>query len=134
MARRDNFGRPPDQRRLKIGELVRRNLAEVIGRLEFDDPVLQNISITVTEVRMSPDFRNATVFVLPLGGKNGDEVANSLNKEQRRVRHLLNRGIKLKYSPRLVFVPDDTFDRFDTIVRLIAEDGRKRPHRSVDGE
>ena len=134
VARRESFGGPPDQRRLKVGELVRRNLAGVIERLEFDDPVLQNISITVTEVRMSPDFRNATVFVLPLGGKNSSEVANSLNKEQRRVRHLLNRGLKLKYSPRLVFVSDDRFDRFDRIARLIAEDRRKRLDSSADNK
>ena len=124
MARREMRSRVPGQRQLKVGELVRRALAGIIERMEFEDPLLRDASITVAEVRMSPDCRNATVFVLPLGGQNGSEAASALNREQRRIRKLLNREITLKFSPRLAFVADEAFDRFDAINRLIADDQR----------
>lgn len=112
MARNANqarHGKAPSQRQLRVGEEIRHALSEVIRRAEFRDPVLAGRTITVTEVRVSPDLRNATVFVVPLTG-DGHEVVASLRRASAYLRGQLSRSIKLRLMPALNFEYDDSFD------------------------
>ena len=106
--------------------MLRRELAELIAEGPFNDPDLPPVSVTVGEVRLSPDLRNATVYVLPLGGDHADEVVLALNRESREIRRLLNGRIHLKHSPRLQFVADPLFDRLDRMQQLFAQDDVRR--------
>ena len=107
-------GRPeaagPTQRQLKAGELVRHALAEILREEPLHDPALLNASITVTEARVSPDLRHATVFVEPLGGRNAEETVAALNRVSKYIRGVLGRSIDLKFTPDLRFVHDQSFD------------------------
>ena len=107
-------GRPeaagPTPRQLKAGELVRHALAEILREEPLHDPALLNASITVTEARISPDLRHATVFVEPLGGRNAAEVVDGLNRVSKYIRGVLGRTIELKFTPDLRFVHDQSFD------------------------
>ena len=109
-TRRNPEGAAPTQRQLKAGELVRHALAEILREEPLHDPVLLNASITVTEVRVSPDMRHATVFVEPLGGVNAAEIVEALNRVSKYVRGVLGRTIDLKFTPDLRFVHDQSFD------------------------
>lgn len=106
--------------------MLRRALADLIAEGPLKDPDLRNVSVTVGEVRLSPDLRQATVFVLPLGGDHADEVVLALNRESRDIRRLLNGRIHLKHSPRLQFVADPMFDRLDRMQQLFEQDDVKR--------
>ncbi len=112
----------PSQRQLRVGELIRRALAEALGRGILYDPDIAHMSITVGEVRTSPDLKVATVHVLPLGGQNADLVIEALNRNKGELRRYLNKNLQLKYSPELRFVPDTTFDQMDETRRLLAQD------------
>lgn len=131
MPARSPEGRPPSQRQLKVGELVRRTLADVLARGDVHDPDLTRFSITVSEVRMSPDLRQATVFALPLGGEGEAEAMEALERNKGELRRAVTREVKLKFSPDLRFVPDRSFDRMDATRRLL-ESGPVR--RDVDDE
>ena len=115
-------GRPeaagPTQRQLKAGELVRHALAEILREEPLHDPALLNASITVTEARISPDLRHATVFVEPLGGRNAAEVVDGLNRVSKYIRGVLGRTIELKFTPDLRFVHDQSFDAALAMNRL----------------
>ncbi len=100
----------PTQRQLRAGELVRHALATVFREVDVQDPALVGVSVTVTEVRASPDLRHATVFVEPLGGGHADEVTAGLNRAARYLRGELGRRIELKFTPDLHFVHDRSFD------------------------
>src|SRR5438046_2354102 len=89
----------PSQRQLRAGELVRHALAEVLREEEIADPMLAKVSVTVTEVRMSPDLRNALVFVEPLGGEKAGQVVEGLNHASKFLRGKLGRNIELKFTP-----------------------------------
>jgi ribosome-binding factor A len=108
------------QRRLRVGEELRHALARILRHGELRDPVLENASITVTEVRMSPDLRNATAFVMPLAGTNAEEVVASLERSATFVKGLVAREVQLRNTPNLVFALDDTFDRAERISALLA--------------
>jgi ribosome-binding factor A len=108
------------QRRLRVGEEVRHFLSRVLRGGELRDPVLAGASITVTEVRMSPDLRNATAFVMPLGGAHAGEIAVALNRSAAYLRGLLGRELPLRYTPNLVFTIDPSFDEADRIAALLA--------------
>lgn len=118
---RSSQGSGPSQRQLRVGELLRRRLSEVLTRGEIHDPDLNRMSITVGEVRASPDLKAATVFVLPLGGKDIDDALAALKRNRSEIRRAVARGLELKYAPDLRFVPDDTFDRMDQTRRLLSE-------------
>lgn len=120
----------PTQRQLRVGEMLRRSLAELLVDKEFKDPDAPNVPITVGEVRVSPDLKRATVFVLPLGGQQADEVVAALNKERRHIRRLLNSGIHLKHSPHLTFVADTMFDQLDEMKKLFSQE---RVVRDIEG-
>lgn len=109
----------PSQRQLRVGELLRRALAEALSRGDIHDPDLAHVSVTVGEVRATPDLRMAIVHVLPLGGVNADIVIAALNRNKHELRRAVNKSISLKYSPDLKFVYDQTFDQMDETRRLL---------------
>ncbi|MCJ7872634.1 30S ribosome-binding factor RbfA [Marinovum sp. 2_MG-2023] len=119
-------GQGPSQRQLRVGELIRRTLSEVLMRGDVHDPDLNRISITVGEVRTSPDLRIATVYVCPLGGQGGDEVVALLARNKGELRHLVSKQLTLKFAPDLRFRLDDTFDRMDDTRRLFERDDVRR--------
>ena len=121
-----NSGAGPSQRQLRVGELIRRTLSDVLNRGDVHDPELNRLSITVGEVRTSPDLRVATVFVLPLGGEGRDVAIEALNRNRGELRRQLNRSLTLKHSPELRFVIDETFDRMDETRRLLESDEVQR--------
>ncbi|MDE1172303.1 MAG: 30S ribosome-binding factor RbfA [Parvibaculaceae bacterium] len=111
--------RPPSQRQLRAGELVRRALAEILARGEVRDPDLAGRSITVSEVRMSPDMRHAVCFVSPLGGGDGSAVVKALRRSQGYLRGELAREITFKFMPSLLFEEDKSFDKAAELDRLL---------------
>ncbi|MBX2856632.1 MAG: 30S ribosome-binding factor RbfA [Rhodobacteraceae bacterium] len=119
-------GGAPSQRQLKVGESIRRTLSDVLMRGETHDPELTRFSITVSEVRASPDLRHATAFVLPLGGKDADAALAALKKNTRELRHQVTKSLTLKYSPELHFVLDESFDRMDAANRLLNDEQVRR--------
>lgn len=112
----------PGTRQLRVGELIRHALSEALNRDEVQDPAVSGRSITVTEVSVSPDLRNATVFVEPLGGFEVDEVLAGLNRSAGYLGGRVSRSVKLKYAPRLVFRRDETFDHAEHIDRILRSD------------
>lgn len=129
MSRHPRHGRGvaqgPSQRQLRAGELVRHALVEILQEADIADPALVGVSITVTEVRMSPDLRHATVFVEPLGGGQAAEVVEALNRHARFLRGRLGHAIELKFTPQLKFLHDESFDEAQRMNRLF-EDPRVR--------
>ena len=135
MSRRK--GREPSQRQLRVGEELRHVLAEILRRGELRDPALKNLSITVSEVRPSPDMRQATAFVMPLGGA-GDpaEVVVALNRAAPFLSREVGRRITMKYTPTLHFSLDTAFDEAQRIDALLRQPGVARDlkrERSDDG-
>ena len=126
MARRRNRASGPSQRQLRVGELLRRALADVFARGTPHVPDVAVASVTVGEVRMTSDLRQARVYVLPLGGDNTAEVVDALNRSRSEIRRAVNRAVKLKYSPRLTFVPDMSFDMMDRTRRLMDQAAVRR--------
>lgn len=116
----------PTQRQLRAGELVRHALVEVLQVEDIDDPVLAGVSVTVAEVRLSPDLRHATVFVQPLGGGNAPEVVSALNKHAKFVRGRLGAHIELKYTPDLRFMADESFEAARRMDALFASEAVRR--------
>ncbi|TKZ22218.1 30S ribosome-binding factor RbfA [Shimia litoralis] len=111
----------PSQRQLRVGELIRRTLSEVLMRGDVHDPDLNRMSITVGEVRTTPDLRIATVYVLPLGGKGKDEVLKLLARNKGELRTIIGRKAQLKYAPDLRFQLDMTFDQMDATRDMLAQ-------------
>jgi ribosome-binding factor A len=112
-------GRPPSQRQLRVGELLRHALSEIIGRGDIRDPALEDTAVTVLEVSVSPDLRHAVAYVMPLGGIRKDEILQALKRSRRFVRGQLAREIKLKFMPDVDFRLDTTFDYSDSVQRLL---------------
>jgi ribosome-binding factor A len=106
-------GHAPTQRQLRVAEVIRRTLAGIFTRGDVHDDDLSHVSITVSEVRCSPDLRHATAFVLPLGGVNTEGVLAALRRNRGEIRHLVAGQIELKYAPELTFEADTSFDRMD---------------------
>ena len=119
MFNRDQ-GRAPSQRQLKGGELIRHALAEIFVRGEIVDDVLNQFSLTVSEVRMTPDLKLATVFVLPLGGEGAEDAVKHLDKHKRFLRGKLARRVNLKFMPELRFKTDTSFASSQRIGELLA--------------
>src|SRR5437667_4468882 len=101
------------QRRLRVGEELRHALARILREGECRDPALENTSITVTEVRMSPDLRNATAFVMPLAGANAPEIVAKLKRSTAFLKGLVAREVSLRSTPNLAFALDESFDCAD---------------------
>lgn len=123
MARgRDRTGSGPSQRQLRVGELIRRTLSDVLARGEVHDPELNGISITVGEVTVSPDLKVATAWVLPLGGDRREEAIAALARNKGELRRALSKEMTLKFAPDLRFRIDETFDRMDAARDLFRRD------------
>ena len=112
--------RGDSQRQLRVAEELRHALAKIFQEGKCRDPALRDTSIAVTEVRMSPDLRNATAFVVPLGGKNAPEIIAGLKRSSAFLRRLVAREVPLRYAPRLVFALDGAFAQADRIAALLA--------------
>ncbi|WP_353310926.1 30S ribosome-binding factor RbfA [Shimia sp. NS0008-38b] len=115
-------GRGPSQRQLRVGELIRRTLSEVLMRDELHDPDLTRLSITVGEVRVTPDLSIATVFVLPLGGDKKEEAITLLARHKWELRRIVGRKAQLKHAPDLRFRIDTTFDQMDATRRMLSDE------------
>jgi ribosome-binding factor A len=111
--------RGPSQRQLRVGETVRKELSDILTRGEFSDPELEGVIVTIPEVRMTPDLRVATCLVMPLGGKNAENVAKALNRSSKYLRGQVSRKLTMKYMPDLRFVLDTRFDDDDRIGSLL---------------
>ncbi len=112
-------GRGPTQRQLRVGETIRRALADVLARCDVHDPELNRLSITVGEVRTSSDLKLATAYVLPLGGEGKDDVLKLLARNKGELRRLVSKKLALKFAPDLRFQLDETFDRMDETRRML---------------
>lgn len=110
----------PSQRQQRVAELVRHALAEVLSRGDIQDPVLTSHVVTIPEVRMSPDLRLATAYVMPLGGQDEREVLSALARNKKHLRQEVAHRVNLKFAPDLRFLRDETFDeasRIDALLR-----------------
>lgn len=119
-------GPGPSQRQLRVGELIRRTLSEVLMRGDIHDPDLNRLSVTVGEVRTSPDLKVATAYVLPLGGKGQDEVISLLARNKHELRRIIGKKLELKFAPDLRFRLDETFDQMDETRRLFSQENVRR--------
>ena len=120
----DNSGR--SQRQLRVGELIRRALSEILMQGIIHDPDLNRISVTVSEVTASPDLKIATAYVCPLGGQGGEDLIALLAKNKSEIRRSISKKLTLKYTPDLRFRIDETFDRMDKTRRLFSQENIKR--------
>ena len=133
-------GRAPSQRQLRVGEEVRHALSQVLGESLLRDPDLADAAITVTEVRISPDLKNATAFVMPLGGGDLEVKVAALRRAAPFLRGEVARRVKLRFAPRLSFEPDRSFDaagRIDDLLRgerLQRDLEPREPADAEDGE
>jgi len=119
MVRRLEQKSGPSQRQLRAGELVRHALSEILSRGEVHDPVIQGHMITVPEVRMSSDLRLATIYVMPLGGRDEEAVLAALERNRRYLRGEIARRVNLKFAPDVRFRLDDRFDEAERIEKLL---------------
>lgn len=127
-------GKAPSQRQLRVGEELRHVLAAALERGEVHDPVLSARAVTVTEVRVSPDLRNATVFVMPLGGGGEDEVLRALKRARPFLRHVVAQHVHLRYVPDLRFESDTSFDAAQRIERLLQRPEVRRDVETPDDD
>jgi ribosome-binding factor A len=127
---------PPggSQRQLRVGELIRHALAEMLARGEVHDPVIEGHMITIPEVRMSPDLRLATIYVMPLGGKDVKEVIAALNDNRRFLRGEIAHRVNLKFAPDIRFRADERFDEAERIEKLLRTPQVQRDLENDRGE
>ena len=123
--RREGGGAGASQRQLRVGEAMRHELAGVLARGELRDPVLEDVQITVSEVRVARDLKSATAFVVELGGELRPEVQDALTRAAPYLGGRLARSLRLKYAPRLRFVPDTSFAEAARIDSLLAAARRR---------
>ncbi len=116
-----HLGKPITQRQLRVGEMIKQALGILFIRDEAKIPNLSTREVTVTEVRMSPDLKTAKVYVMPLGGKNSEEVIEKLKISSFMIRKVLSKKIIMKFLPKLFFVKDDSFDYAEKIENLIKQ-------------
>lgn len=119
MSKREHTSGGPSLRLLRVGENVRHAISAILTRGDVQDPDLEGASVTVSEVRVSPDLRNATVFVMPLGGDEQGVIVKALNKNSAFIRGEMSKVVHMKYMPRLKFKLDDSFDEASHIDALL---------------
>ncbi len=124
----------PSQRQLRVAEEIRHILARLLMRGELHDPALAGVSVTVSEVRISPDLKNATVFAMPLSGKGVEDVLKGLNRSAPYLRSLVAQEIQLRYAPSLNFIADKSFDEAHHIEELLRSERVRRDLKRDDGE
>ena len=118
---RQNNSTPFSQRQLRVGELIKQSLGQIFLRDEAKVPNIDTKNITVTEVRMSPDLKNARAYVIPLGGKDSDKAVSILTEFSYLIRKVLSNKVDMKFLPRVSFVSDKSFDYAEKIEKLIQE-------------
>ena len=116
---RQNNNDPFSQRQLRVGELIKQSLGQIFLKDEAKVPILETKNITVTEVRMSPDLKNARAYVIPLGGKDSEKAVNILTEFSYSIRKALSKKIDMKFLPKVFFVSDKSFDYAEKIEKLI---------------
>ena len=117
----DRLGKPVSQRQLRVGEMIKQSLGMIFAWNEAKVPNLETNSITVTEVKMSQDLKIAKAYVLPLGGKNADEIIKVLKEYSFLVRKVLSKKIVMKFLPKILFAKDDSFEYAEKIENLIKQ-------------
>ena len=124
-SRRQGQASGPSQRQLRVGESLRHALSEILMRGDFFDPDLANVSITISEISVSPDLSNARVYTMPLGGMNVDVILPALNRLAPMIQSLVAKKVHLRRTPRLRFLLDDSFEnaaRMNQLFRAIKQD------------
>ena len=129
MSRHHHRAQPA--RQLRVGELIRHELAAMLSRGDVHDPVIEAHMITVPEVRMSPDLRLATIYIMPLGGRDEKDVLDALDRNKRYVRGEIARRVNLKFAPEIRFRIDERFDEAERIEKLLRT---PQVQRDLDGE
>jgi ribosome-binding factor A len=124
--RKSHQAKGPTQRQLRVGELIRHKLAEMLSRGEIYDDVLASHVTTISEVRMSPDLRLATAYVMPLGGKDTDVVIAALNRNSKFIRGEIAHAVDLRVAPEVRFREDETFDEVTRIDQLLHSEKVRR--------
>lgn len=122
----------PSQRQLRVGEVLRHALSDILRETDIRDPELFGVPVTVTEVKPSPDMRHATVFVEPLGGQHADTIIAALNRHRGFLRGELGHAITLKFTPELRFVEDTSFAEAERIERILASEKVARDLKAQD--
>jgi len=112
---------PFTQRQLRVGEMIKQSLGQIFLRDEAKVPVIETKNITVTEVRMSPDLKNARAYVIPLGGKDSEKTVSILTEFSSRIRKALSKKVEMKFLPKVSFVSDKSFDYAEKIEKLIKQ-------------
>jgi ribosome-binding factor A len=129
--------RPASQRQLRVGEELRHVLARILARGELRDPALADQTLTVTEVRVSPDLKNATAFVVPLGGRGLEDSVAALNRAAHFLRGQVGREMTLRHVPRLEFLADRSFDEATRVENILSRPSVRRdlpePPEDQDG-
>ena len=126
MSRAHHNGGEPSQRMLRVAELIRHSMAELLTRGAINDPVLDGHVVTVPRVKMSPDLKLASVYVMPLGGKDASEVIAALDRHKKYLRTEIAHRINLKFAPEIRFKIDDSFDNVAKIDALLNSDKVKQ--------
>jgi ribosome-binding factor A len=116
----------PSQRMLRVGEMIRHKLAEMLVRAEIHDDVLNSHVVTISQVRMSPDLKLATAYVMPLGGKDIAPVIEALNRNRRFIRGEIAHAVDLRVSPDIRFREDESFEEASRIDRLLHSEKVRR--------
>ncbi|HEY1365053.1 MAG TPA: 30S ribosome-binding factor RbfA [Xanthobacteraceae bacterium] len=132
--RPDAEGDAPSQRQLRVGELIRHALADMLTRAEVHDPVIESHVITIPEVRMTADLRLATIYVMPLGGRDTDAVLAALERNKRFLRGEISHRVNLKFAPDIRFRLDERFDEAERIDKLLRAPGVRRDLDEMDDE
>jgi ribosome-binding factor A len=133
-SRHDRRDLGPSNRQLRVGEMLRHALADVLYRNEIRDPDLDGVSITITQVKPSPDMRYATVYCEPLGGKNGKEIVAALNRHKGFLRGEMGKLISTKFTPDLRFVEDQSFAEAEKIETILKSPEVARDLATTSGE
>jgi|TARA_B110000438_G_scaffold97694_2_gene96715 ribosome-binding factor A len=126
--------KPPSQRQLRVGEILRHALAEILERETFQDPSLRDVNLTVTEVESSPNLKHATVYVTPLGGGDMAEILAGLERVKSFLRREVSRRVQLRFLPEFRFAADTTFDEAGHIESLLHRPDVARDLESVDND
>ena len=120
----NKIGKPVSQRQLRVGEMIKQSLSMIFIRNEAKVPNLETKTITVTEVKMSQDLKIAKAYVLPLGGKNADEVISKLKEYSFMIRKILSQKVFIKFLPKILFRKDESFEYAEKIENLIKQSNK----------
>jgi ribosome-binding factor A len=134
MRKKSNHARPPSQRQLRVGELIRHKLAEMLARGDIHDDVLAAHVITIPEVRLSPDLKLATAYVIPLGGTDTEAVLEALARHKRYIRAEIAHTVNLKFAPDIRFRVDERFDEAARIEKLLHTPRVQRDLQGTDDD